>query len=75
MEGKLEEGRARRGDRKDWEVNLRRKMENWWVQTARARSIGGTMDVNMINNSVDEACVFCRPSPLGPVLYTVLLLF
>ncbi len=37
----------------DWEVNLEQKMENWWLQTTRGRSIGGTMDVNMINNNTD----------------------
>lgn len=49
--------------RTDWKVNLKQKMENWWVQTTRGRSVGGTMDANMINNNVNEAACFADRLP------------
>lgn len=61
MEGKLAEGRAKGRDRKELKVNLEQKMENWRVQRA-----GGTMDVSMINNNMEETACFAGRLPLDP---------
>lgn len=60
------EGRAEGRERKDWKVNLEQKMENQRARKTRGKSTGGTMDMNMINNNMNETACFAGRLPLDP---------